>query len=500
MRDTERKVIFNHGYVLRHDLKRTYIYDRKKLPVDKEIDSLLNRHWFTKIHPLYAMVLSFASEAITVSELIMQVAHFLEIGESEASRIVLPFLDQEQPFYSHFGDVVSQFPKNILIDVEKAIVEPEIYTPKDFYFESIDLKTERALYAPRTMVFMPNNTCTTNCVYCYADRSIVPKAMDFQRVQSIIEECRHLHMMDFSITGGDIFIYKYWRELLACINENGFQIGLLSTKTPLQKADIELLKKYDVNLQFSLDTMNPTISKQIVGMNSNYLEKVKQMFTWCDEIGLKFKVATVLTTLNEDPMQLEDLYTFLQSFQSFHFWEIRLANKSLYSKQNFDELRLSNDSVQQIDKQIKALKEKSKVEISWFAENIKHFFKGEKGSKSFAGARCSANYSNMMVLPDGKVTICEQLYWNPRYIIGDLTQQSITDVWNSPRALELAFPKREQFRESSPCKHCKLFEDCYAYPNHCIVDILKGYGKENDDYPDPRCQKAPNFIYELCPI
>ena len=34
-----------------------------------------------------------------------------------------------------------------------------------------------------------------------------------------------------------------------------------------------------------------------------------------------------------------------------------------YIKQNFDELRLSNDSVQQIDKQIKALKEKSKVEI-----------------------------------------------------------------------------------------------------------------------------------------
>lgn len=151
------------------------------------------------------------------------------------------------------------------------------------------------------------------------------------------------------------------------------------------------------------------------------------------------------------------LFLAVYARHTFHFWEIRLANKSLYSKQNFDELRLSNDSVQQIDKQIKALKEKSKVEISWFAENIKHYFKGEKGSKSFAGARCSANYSNMMVLPDGKVTICEQLYWNPRYIIGDLTQQSITDVWNSPRALELAFPKREQFRESSPCKHCKLF-------------------------------------------
>ena len=29
----------------------------------------------------------------------------------------------------------------------------------------------------------------------------------------------------------------------------------------------------------------------------------------------------------------------------------------------------------------------------------------------------------MYILPDGKVTICEELYWNEHFIIGDVTKQ-----------------------------------------------------------------------------
>ena len=41
------------------------------------------------------------------------------------------------------------------------------------------------------------------------------------------------------------------------------------------------------------------------------------------------------------------------------------------------------------------------------------------------------------VLPDGKVSACEQLYWHPQFIIGDLKKQSIEEIWNSPKAWEL---------------------------------------------------------------
>jgi hypothetical protein len=47
------------------------------------------------------------------------------------------------------------------------------------------------------------------------------------------------------------------------------------------------------------------------------------------------------------------------------------------------------------------------------------------GSQNFKGAECSANSSHIFILPDGKVTIGEQLYWKPHFIIGDLSRQTI---------------------------------------------------------------------------
>jgi radical SAM protein with 4Fe4S-binding SPASM domain len=187
----------------------------------------------------------------------------------------------------------------------------------------------------------------------------------------------------------------------------------------------------------------------------------------------------------------------LKNCKNIQRWEIRLAFRSLYSRGDFDKIKVVKKDIDSIDKWITALSKESKIHIQWDVTGIDRYFKSDKGSRGFIGSRCSANYSNILILPDGKVTICEQLYWHPEYIIGDLTTQSIEEVWNSPRALELAFPHKEHFRDESVCKHCDIFEECHAYPNKCFIDVLKGYGNENGDYPDPRCIKAPPFVNEL---
>lgn len=314
-----------------------------------------------------------------------------------------------------------------------------------------------------------------------------------------LKSCYDLRIREFMITGGDIFVYKHWRELLNCMREYNMNIGLLSTKTPLQEEDVRLVKDYHVNMQFSLDAVDSSILKEVVGMNSDYLPRVRETFEFFDKYKLRYKVTTVLTKINASVSNVLDLYEFLQQFQCLAHWEVRIAHKSLYSKWNFEKLKIAKESIQQIDEAVQKIKGHSKFKISWEPVDRKHYFQAKQGSKSFKGSRCSANYSNMMILPDGKVTICEQLYWNPNYIIGDLTKQSIPEVWNSPRALALAFPKRDDFRDVSPCKRCKIFEECYNFPNRCIVDVLKGYGEVNSDFPDPRCVEAPAFLSELRP-
>lgn len=73
MDSTDRKIVFNHFYGLRHDLKRSYIYSREGnlLPVDGQVNIRVNEYWATKIHPIYAMLLSFASIPIFIFKIYM---------------------------------------------------------------------------------------------------------------------------------------------------------------------------------------------------------------------------------------------------------------------------------------------------------------------------------------------------------------------------------------------------------------------------------------------
>jgi len=89
------------------------------------------------------------------------------------------------------------------------------------------------------------------------------------------------------------------------------------------------------------------------------------------------------------------------------------------------------------------------------------------------------------------------IYWMPQFIIGDVSKQSISEVWNSSDAHKLMNLNRADIQESSPCKNCNLFKPCFDARNRCWVDIVKAYGKENWDYPDPRCAFAPAMINDL---
>lgn len=50
---------------------------------------------------------------------------------------------------------------------------------------------------------------------------------------------------------------------------------------------------------------------------------------------------------------------------------------------------------------------------------------------------------------------------------------------------------------SSPCSTCEIFDSCFSNLNRCWAEILKAYGDENWDYPDPRCAKAPKMKNNL---
>ena len=82
-------------------------------------------------------------------------------------------------------------------------------------------------------------------------------------------------MKQISLDGGEVFLYKYWKELLALLYKYELNDNFISTKMPLNETDILELKKYDITLQVSLDSINPAILQRTLNVNKNYTEKIK---------------------------------------------------------------------------------------------------------------------------------------------------------------------------------------------------------------------------------
>lgn len=490
------KIVFNHFYKLRHDIKRTYILGRESVNKEYQAD-LINSQWISKIHPVFAMIFSLLSEPIDKKDAIREISYFLDIAENEADEIILKFLYSKEPFIIEYEGYQSLFPKNVVVEEAQAYPNLRIYTPEEFIYKDIDMEQERFYKAPLGITYMVNNTCATDCAYCYADKQTKCIVMALEKVVSIIMEAKKVGVDSFSIVGGEFFLHKQWDALLETLIQCNYKPDLISTKVPISEEVILRYKVYDLPLQISLDTLNKKKLQKILCVGDKYSEDIQRTIMLLEKHGIKFQVSTVLTSYNDDIEDLEVLYHFLSGFKKLSRWEIRVGFKSLYSKSDFDAIKIAKSKVEEIEKWVNHTKKNSTINILWSPNSDKKYFSSEGGSRNFKGSRCSANYSHMVVLPDGKVTICEQLYWNPKFLIGDLQKNSIEEVWNSPEAINLAFPKKEHFSDKSICKSCDVFQECMSFPNRCIADVLKGYGNDNSDFPDPRCNKAPKFINSL---
>ena len=296
-----------------------------------------------------------------------------------------------------------------------------------------------------------------------------------------------------------MFLHPDWELVLKELIDNGFGSDTISTKVPITPRIVKGLKDsgYKGTLQLSIDTLNPNIAIDTLHVNQYYVSKVKQGVSLLEEAGIPYRVETVLTKATCTRENIGALYEFLKDKEQIKTWEIRTAMFSNQkSMDNFNAIKATVPQLEEIFAYAEvSLKKDTKFSIIFPRTEIdKAYYTAEGGSSTFKGAKCSALNDHLFILPDGKCTICEQLYWNPNFIIGNLTNESISEVWNSARANGLLSLKQEYINKQSPCSACKLFDDCFRINrNRCWTDVIKAYGADKWDYPDPRCKFAPKM-------
>lgn len=491
--------VLNPYYRLRPDIHRVVLYAKGGNEQD------CSRHWCTFIHPLHAVLLSFFTYKRTLKENLALLSDFFSRPESEVTQWVKRFIENEGPIQATSGGTIIHFPKRVLIEVKDGM-EESAFTQTDanrFLWKHLDLRTRRLYTGPLIVTLMLTNRCRTHCRYCYADTTTrVANPLSTARWLELIREAARMEVASVNLMGGEVFLHPDWPLLLQETVKLDMEPDFLSTKIPLNRAMVNSLKAcgYKGVIQVSLDAASDAIVNPLIDTKPGYVRAVLEGLRLLDESGLNYQVATVLTTSNSHWKVLEALYEELCRLKRLQDWRLVPVNNSISKPyEEFSSLKPSGRQLTDLFEKVEMhVKESSPFPVILGKDVLhKRYRQTTGGSRCFEGSECSALNSHLFVLPDGKVTICEQLYWNPRFLIGDVTSMTLKEIWNSKKARSLCSLRQTDLQPQSPCGRCALFEQCFGYRNRCWSDIIKAYGPDCWDYPDPRCTWAPTMKYNL---
>jgi radical SAM protein with 4Fe4S-binding SPASM domain len=455
-------------------------------------DITTNISWVT--HPYIAYIFSFFDGTASLDEILINLADISGMDKNELQQTIFPFIENKEMMTFPTNKLgCYSLPKNFLIKKTN-----EISVRKPFIFDlqamikDFDMKSFRQ-YIPNNMVLMVNNNCITDCVYCYADTAHkVKKTLPFERITELITEASLLGMNDFEIGGGDFFMYKYWQELLPELIKHEY-LPYISTKYPITENIIQILKQYPIKgIQLSIDSVNNEEIKKILNVGDDYLDKVKKGIHLLNEAGIEICIKPVITKYNDSEESVTNLLKYVTQFEMVKTINITPGSYSIYKPFTFSTTLKHIAKIRDITNQFS--KEYPNIAIN--TQGANSYVTVEERMKSFPKrGLCSGNMSSFYTLPDGKVTLCEQLYWHPFFILGDLSTQSIMEMWNSEKALKLWNFSQNEVKESSPCKTCADFETCRRGKGNCWRFAIAAYGKENYDFPSPNCPLAPEITH-----
>lgn len=490
--------VLNPAYRLRHDVHRSVLF-AVSLP-----EGECSRGWVGFIHPLQAALLSFFTWGRPLGETLGRLAGFFHRPEEQLWEWVCGLVENRQPVRTCSPQGEICFPKRVLVEAGSGggAVRLDCLEAGDFIWRKLDLTGRRLYTGPLQVTLMLTNRCVTHCRYCYADTATrVTQPLDTERLCELVDEAARLPVKQCNLMGGEIFLHPDWLIVLKKLVEKGIAPEYVSTKIPLTEELVKVLVEsgYRGTVQVSLDAWDEEVLHRLLGVGPGYAERVWQGLQRLDGSGLRYQVATVLTTLNGHIGTLKALYDRLLTLRHLQDWRLVPVSLSLYREYGrFAPLKLSFDRLEALWNQVEQLTVDSPFPVLTGREVArKRYRTAVGGSRCFAGTPCSALTSHLFVLPDGQVTICEQLYWNPRFLVGDVRCHSLTEVWQGEQARRLCRLSRVDLSVESPCRTCQLFEDCFGYRNRCWSDVIKAYGADCWDYPDPRCSQVPPFRHPL---
>lgn len=320
------------------------------------------------------------------------------------------------------------------------------YNPVDFVLiqDRPEPKSQR-LDSPFSLTFYLTRYCSRRCVYCAIDTRFGHQAKDacltLERMKELFDEAADIGVSYIDLTGGDPFLRDDIIDILGYLVQKRLKFNI-STKFALKEKDAQNLQSVGVNeVIISIDSHRPEMADFLSGTTNFYKDTIGTI-KWLKESSLDVVAFPVLTnlTIKEFPAYV-DFFTGLG---------VDIIRPGVYQKTRhprWDRLLSCHDQ--------------DLIEVAEFCSKTRKKIKID--TRLLSGnetKRCESGLSNLIVTPDGKTAYCNRLLEHQQLLFGDLTTQSIMEIWNSSHLLSLVYPYQEKFK-GTECHTCGDFSNCY---------------------------------------
>lgn len=485
-------MILNSKYILNCNYQLSNDFNRAMLVSNQGAEENINLF----IHPAHAIMLSTFNGNKTLNESIGTIADIFSISQMEAIEVVRPFIENETELTLKYDGEIFYFPKHVLKTAKENELRLDLNPDNFLIVPPYDFKTPRVNF-PKRLLFIVNLTCTTDCFYCYANKGYKYKHLSTERICSIIDDAKSAGIVSFELSGGEILLHPDWNIIVQKLVDCGYN-PYISTKVPVKENIVKKLKDIGINdIQISIDTLNEQLLMETLNVRNTYAENIKSTIETFDKYDFNIVLKSTLTRKTCNCENVQELLDFASKLKNVRRYTCSSVGYSHYKGiTEFRKMIPAIEDVKNLESYLKNVAHRYNFEIlndlSISSRGSMNDYKGFKKRGS-----CSGNLTSFVILPDGKVTICEELYWNDNFIIGDLNNMSILEMWNSEKAKSLSALQQCVVPKESPCSICKDFEKCRHERGVCWKEVIATYGSNNWLFPDPRCPFAPQPVNDV---
>ncbi len=293
------------------------------------------------------------------------------------------------------------------------------------YYQKIVKKTVDE-NIPFTVHFDLTYKCNLKCVHCYVTQEKGRKELSTEEIKSILDQLAKANTLCLTFSGGEIFTREDFFEIASYARGKDFVLRLLTNGTLITPKIADKIEDLNpISVRMSLYATVPAIHDTITRSKGSQRKTIKALIL-LKERGIKVAINSIL--MKENVGEFERLKAFAQEIGAGFVFDPGITPCNDGSKKPLAHRLTENDL------------------IDFFSSNSRTS-KWEPIEIPDDSPLCGAGLNTIYISPYGETYPCVSI----RESCGNLTRQSLSEVWQAPILKRLRATKFSDLKECSTC-------------------------------------------------